>query len=162
MIETADVATLVALATADRRAGCRTGPGHDAEVEIERRFRASEHLAVYGTLAPGRSNHHVIAHLGGDWREGYVEGERSDHGWGATHGYPGLRWVPGDARVAVRLLASPALSEAWPEIDRFEGSDYRRVLAPVHVDTADGRRLIAVANVYEVRPTPGQIRTSSS
>jgi hypothetical protein len=41
----------------------------DAEQRLEALFRTSQALAVYGTLAPGQPNHHVVAPLGGEWTE---------------------------------------------------------------------------------------------
>ena len=48
------------------------------------------HLATYGTLAPGRSNHHHLSELRGEWSIGTVRGKFVDKGWGATLGYPAL------------------------------------------------------------------------
>jgi hypothetical protein len=38
-----------------------------AERQLDALFETSHTLAVYGTLAPGRPNHHVLAPLGGEW-----------------------------------------------------------------------------------------------
>jgi hypothetical protein len=38
-------------------------------------FSTAHALATYGTLAPGRPNHHVVAPLGGEWTEGLIEGD---------------------------------------------------------------------------------------
>ncbi len=62
-----------------------------AERQLDRLFGTSHTLAVYGTLAPGRPNHHVVAPLGGEWTEGLIEGELLPVGWGADLGYPGFR-----------------------------------------------------------------------
>ena len=56
------VLDLVAAANAARQSGA---PDDDAERRLELRFRTSRTLAVYGTLAPGRSNHHVVGAAGG-------------------------------------------------------------------------------------------------
>lgn len=92
---------------------------------------AFQRLAVYGSLAPGRANHHRIAHLPGRWRSGTVHGELAQRGWGAAIGFAGLIWNPAGPEVPVQLLESPALPEAWATLDSFEGADYRRILAPV-------------------------------
>ena len=149
-----DVTQLVATANAAR--GWRDAvvraslPGEaDAERRLEALFAISQTLAVYGTLAPGRPNHHVVAPLGGEWADGVVEGELSAEGWGATLGYPGLRPRVGGAVVAVQLLTSPVLPTAWPELDRFEGPEYRRILIPVFRPAPAGeRQLYTVANIY--------------
>lgn len=100
-------------------------------------------LAVYGTLAPGEANHAVVADLPGRWSRGIVHGERSEVGWGMTHGFPALRWRPDGPAVPVHLLVSEGLPAAWERLDTFEGSAYRRILVPVTTD--EGRIL---ANIY--------------
>ncbi|HJU66254.1 MAG TPA: gamma-glutamylcyclotransferase [Gemmatimonadaceae bacterium] len=136
----------------------RHGAAGPAQVEqlrvleevLDQIFRASRTLAVYGSLAPGRENHQVVQHLGGDWSQGEVEGERYDAGWGAPHGYPAMRWIPGAQPVEVQLLIAPELAAFWPTLDAFEGSEYRRSLVPVMRDGS----LVAVANLYECRECP--------
>lgn len=123
----------------------------DAEARLEARFRVSHVLAVYGTLVPGRSNHHVVAPLGGDWTTGVVEGELSPTGWGATLGYPAFRPRVGGAAVDVHVLTSARLPLAWARLDAFEGPEYRRILVPVFgPDAAGERRLCTVANLYAI------------
>ncbi|MGZ8456592.1 MAG: gamma-glutamylcyclotransferase [Gemmatirosa sp.] len=149
-----DVMRLVAAANAAR--GHRDGPSRspaariaDAEDELEAHFHVSHVLAVYGTLAPGRSNHHVVAPLGGAWTAGVVEGALAPEGWGATLGYPALRPQAGGAAVPVQVLSSARLPEAWGRLDAFEGPAYRRVLVPVFdAEASRERRLYTVANLY--------------
>ncbi|HZZ30490.1 MAG TPA: gamma-glutamylcyclotransferase family protein [Phenylobacterium sp.] len=95
---------------------------------------AQHRLAVYGTLAPGRSNHGQLAELAGDWTHGMVRGERLAAGWGASVGYPGLRLDPQGAEVAVQVFTSQDLPAHWDRLDAFEGADYRRVLTTVDGD----------------------------
>lgn len=129
------------------------GPRSGAlEETLEALFRPSERLAVYGSLAPGRRNHHVIAAVSGSWSQGFVEGELFEIGWGAAIGYPAMRWIPGGDRIPVDLLVSVRLPGAWGRLDAFEGPDYRRVLIPVFGEEG----LLAVANIYEAR---GERRT---
>jgi hypothetical protein len=55
----------------------------------------------------------------------------------------------GGPTVAVKVLTAPALEAAWPDLDRFEGAEYRRILVPVFsAGEADERRLCTVANLY--------------
>lgn len=131
-----------------RRPPGDSAPASPAEAELQRRYHTERRLAVYGSLAPGKLNHHIVAPAGGEWAAGLVTGVFSENGWGATHGFPGLRWSPGAADVRVSLLTSDALPERWADLDQFEGDDYMRILVPV---TADDGRLIAVANLYELR-----------
>lgn len=115
-----------------------------AERKLEERFAIRETLAVYGTLAPGRANHHIVAPLGGTWTEGIVEGELHPEGWGATMGYPACRPRIGGPAIPVHVLTSPLLPDAWPELDAFEGPAYVRLLVPV----LRGGALYTIANLY--------------
>lgn len=155
-----DVTLLIATANAAR--GWNDGSVHlsapsgkDAERRLESLFGASRVLAVYGTLAPGRMNHHVVAPLGGAWTEGVVEGDLSGEGWGSTHGFPAFWPRAGGATVVVQMLTSPALPEAWDELDEFEGPKYRRLLVAVlRPDAAGAENLYAVANIYAAAVGP--------
>jgi gamma-glutamylcyclotransferase (GGCT)/AIG2-like uncharacterized protein YtfP len=127
--------------------------GRRAERQLDALFRTSHTLAVYGTLAPGQPNHHVVAPLGGEWTDGLIEGDLLPVGWGAALGYPGFRPRVGGAAVAVQVLTAPLLATAWPTLDRFEGPGYQRILVPVFSTElspgqAGERRLYTVANLY--------------
>jgi gamma-glutamylcyclotransferase (GGCT)/AIG2-like uncharacterized protein YtfP len=81
-------------------------------------------LVVYGTLAPGRENHHLLAALAGEWSEVTIEGEL-----GSWEGYPIFRCVAGGPEVPAWLLRSPELPDHYARLDRFEGAAYvRRVI----------------------------------
>lgn len=102
-------------------------------------------LATYGTLAPGRPNHHQISDLPGVWRRGTVRGRLVDSGWGAAMGFPAL--VPGDeGEVSVDLFESPALPDHWARLDAFEGEGYERRTIIVHVDGEE-----VLASIYAAR-----------
>ncbi|MCE7984667.1 MAG: hypothetical protein DYG89_26140 [Caldilinea sp. CFX5] len=125
----------------------------DAERELDALFKTNHTLAVYGTLAPGRANHHIVAPLGGEWTDGVIEGDLLPVGWGASLGYPAFRPRVGGAVVAVQVLTAPLLATAWPTLDRFEGAEYQRILAPVFRPASSSRqageqRLYTVANLY--------------
>ncbi len=96
----------------------------------------TERLAVYGTLAPGRPNAHVLAELAGRWIEGTVRGHLRSDGWGAELGYPGIVLDPDGPVVDVVVLESVALCDHWRRLDEFEGPGYRRTTTTVR--TADG------------------------
>jgi gamma-glutamylcyclotransferase (GGCT)/AIG2-like uncharacterized protein YtfP len=98
-------------------------------------------LAVYGTLAPGRSNHGQLAGLTGAWSHGTVRGALHQAGWGAGEGYPGLTLDPEGGDIAVQVFTSPDLPAHWARLDAFEGADYRRVA--VTVVGSDGSELEA-------------------
>jgi gamma-glutamylcyclotransferase (GGCT)/AIG2-like uncharacterized protein YtfP len=94
------------------------------------------HLATYGSLAPGRSNHHQLSNLRGEWSIGTVRGKLVEKGWGAALGYPALVIDAGGDKIEVHLFRSADLPKHWSRPDDFEGSEYRR--APVQVETKDG------------------------
>ena len=121
-----EVRRLVAAANALRRQSDASGSaaGSDArraERRLDDHFGTGHTLAVYGTLAPGRLNHHVVAPLGGEWTEGLIEGDLLTVGWGADLGYPGFRPRVGGDAVAVQVLSASLLATAWPTLERFEG-----------------------------------------
>jgi gamma-glutamylcyclotransferase (GGCT)/AIG2-like uncharacterized protein YtfP len=89
-------------------------------------------LAVYGTLAPGRVNHHQISALRGSWQRGTVNGKLFASGWGAAQGFPGLILDPLGPSVGVDLFESKDLPEHWARLDEFEGEGYRRALTIVN------------------------------
>jgi hypothetical protein len=82
-------------------------------------------------------------------------------GWGAALGYPGFRPREGGEAVAVQVLRASLLASAWPNLDRFEGPGYERILVPVFSTElgpwqAGERRLRTVANLYAPTETdPG-------
>jgi gamma-glutamylcyclotransferase (GGCT)/AIG2-like uncharacterized protein YtfP len=94
-------------------------------------------LVAYGTLAPGRPNHHQLDGLHGRWLEGRVRGTLVQQGWGAALGYPALILDPEGSTIEVQIFESADLPSHWPRLDDFEGPGYQRVAVPV--ETADGR-----------------------
>jgi len=100
-------------------------------------------LAVYGSLAPGRENEHILAPIPGSWSRGSVRGFLNEAGWGTSLGYPSLVWDVNGPEVAVQIFESRELPEHWSRIDDFEGPEYRRILVPVVLSEG-----IIVANLY--------------
>ena len=49
-------------------------------------LNASHRLATYGTLAPGRVNHHQMDGMDGEWIKGTIAGQLMSEGWGAALG----------------------------------------------------------------------------
>ena len=99
-------------------------------------------LAVYGTLAPGRPNHHQLDGLAGRWIEGPVDGQLLQDGWGAELGHPGISLDRDGPPISVQLFESPDLPNHWPRLDEFEGSGYRRTVTTVN--TAEGDLLASI------------------
>jgi gamma-glutamylcyclotransferase (GGCT)/AIG2-like uncharacterized protein YtfP len=107
-------------------------------------------LAIYGTLAPGRVNHHQISALTGTWQRGSVKGKLFSSGWGSALGFPGLILDPLGASVDVLLFESADLPEHWARLDEFEGSGYRRVVTTVN--TEEGERSAWIYVLREEQP----------
>jgi gamma-glutamylcyclotransferase (GGCT)/AIG2-like uncharacterized protein YtfP len=98
---------------------------------------ALQRLATYGTLAPGRPNHHQLDGLDGRWLKGYVDGMLVDAGWGAGLGYPALVHDPAGSAIGVDVFESVDLPAHWARLDAFEGPDYERVVTTVHMAAGD-------------------------
>lgn len=118
---------------------------NNLRIPLPRRFAGSIHgehggdmrerLFVYGTLAPGRPNAHILAGVAGTWEKGCVRGDLLQAGWGADQGYPGIVLNASAKPVEGFVLTSDELSQEWARLDAFEGVGYRRVLAPVELET---------------------------
>lgn len=105
----------------------------------------SEHrLFVYGTLAPGEVNAHVLEPLQGDWQPATLKGSLHAEGWGATYGFPAMRLDPKGEQVPGLLFTSSELSQHWARLDEFEGLAYRRVIA----DAITEGGFVVKTNVY--------------
>ncbi|HET9421014.1 MAG TPA: gamma-glutamylcyclotransferase family protein [Nocardioides sp.] len=85
-------------------------------------------LFVYGTLAPGRPNEHVLAGVPGTWEPATVRGELLPQGWGAAVGYPAIVLGEDGPEVAGFVFSSDELGEHWERLDEFEGDGYERML----------------------------------
>ncbi|QSX77206.1 gamma-glutamylcyclotransferase family protein [Agrilutibacter solisilvae] len=109
----------------------------------------TDRLFVYGTLAPGRQNAHVLADLPGSWQPATARGTLLAQGWGAAAGYPGLIPDEQGSEVDGLLFTSPALAGHWIRLDEFEGEGYERV--PITVTLHDGSRVDA--HVYALSGT---------
>lgn len=104
-------------------------------------------LFVYGTLAPGRANAHVLAHVPGTWQPATVTGRLVEEGWGAAMGFPGIVVDADGDGVPGLVFSSEALADHWARLDAFEGDGYERVT--VTATLADGS--VVQADVYALR-----------
>jgi gamma-glutamylcyclotransferase (GGCT)/AIG2-like uncharacterized protein YtfP len=104
-------------------------------------------LFVYGTLAPGRPNEHVLADVPGKWEPATVTGMLLQEGWGAAVGYPGIILDKRGGEIEGFLFSSERLVEHWSRLDEFEGEGYERVLTTVNLK--DGTAVDAY--IYKLR-----------
>lgn len=95
------------------------------------------YLFVYGTLAPGEPNEHVLKPINGTWQKGIVKGELYESGWGAAMGFPGIVLDPVGSDVSGQLFSSAELDAHWPRLDAFEGDGYQRVITTVWLANGD-------------------------
>jgi len=106
-----------------------------------------QRFAAYGTLGPGKPNHHHMEDIDGSWSRGRVRGNLAEVGWGAALGFPGITLSESDNWVEVDLLESETLEAHWARLDEFEGPGYRRVVCTVVTDSGPVEALI-----YEIVP----------
>ena len=107
----------------------------------------TERLFVYGTLAPGRPNAHVMDGMVGTWTPATARGTLLPEGWGASAGYPAIVLDDDGPEVPGLVFSSEDLPAHWDRLDEFEGEGYDRVLTTVRV--ADGQQVRAF--VYALR-----------
>lgn len=102
-----------------------------------------QRLFVYGSLAPGKPNEHILTPIGGQWEDGTatLKGTLKQEGWGAAMGFPGI--VPDNRGQEVKglIYASEQLEQHWQRLDAFEGDAYQRKLVEVTFD--DGKQVEA-------------------
>jgi gamma-glutamylcyclotransferase (GGCT)/AIG2-like uncharacterized protein YtfP len=98
---------------------------------------ALHRLVTYGTLAPGRPNHHQLDGLEGRWSDGQVYGTLVDAGWGASLGYRALVLDPEGSAIDVQVFESADLPAHWSRLDDFEGPGYQRVVTTVRTPAGD-------------------------
>jgi gamma-glutamylcyclotransferase (GGCT)/AIG2-like uncharacterized protein YtfP len=109
-----------------------------------------QRLFVYGSLAPGESNAHMLQGLRGTWQPAYIHAEFIESAWGDAAGFPGIHLDANAPRVGGQIFTSQDLAEHWSALDAFEGAEYRRVLTEAITD--QGEQISAY--VYELLPAP--------
>lgn len=109
----------------------------------------TQRLFVYGTLAPGRPNEHLLADVDGGWEPATVRGVLVQEGWGAGLGFPAIALAADGPEVSGFLFVSDRLDDHWARLDAFEGEEYDRVVAPAK--RTDGQEADAHVYVHKVR-----------
>ena len=104
----------------------------------------TDRLFVYGTLAPGRPNEHVLDQIPGMWEPATVKGTLLQEGWGAAAGYPGIVLDELGDEVQGFLFSSKELAAHWARLDEFEGDGYERVVTSAELE--DGT--VAETHIY--------------
>ena len=110
-------------------------------------------LFVYGTLAPGQVNAHILALLSEAWTEAQISGSLNDAGWGAAHGCQSARLTDNDidnmtadshptSVVDGVLFESEDLADFWRKLYDFEGIDYRAEVTTARLVTGEYRRYV--------------------
>jgi len=94
-------------------------------------------LAVYGSLAPGETNHWVISRIEGDWEPGTIRGYTFEITWGPAEGHQGFIPDSGGVEVAVAVLRSASLDKQWRDVDEFEGPGYERTRLAVTLESGE-------------------------
>lgn len=102
------------------------------ELTFIEKYTPENKLIIYGTLAPGKPNHHKISHIKGDWKSAVLKGGKLESkGWGADLGFNG--YVPAkeneQTNISCYVLFSDGLIKYWEFLDEFEGVGYKRILA---------------------------------
>jgi gamma-glutamylcyclotransferase (GGCT)/AIG2-like uncharacterized protein YtfP len=107
----------------------------------------TDRLFVYGTLAPGRPNEHVLADVAGTWEPATVKGTLLQEGWGAALGCPGIVLDTEAGIVHGFIFSSEALPAHWARLDAFEGDGYERVVTTAELN--DGT--VVTAFIYALK-----------
>ncbi len=107
----------------------------------------TDRLFVYGTLAPGRPNEHVLAQVPGTWEAATVKGTLLQDGWGAALGYPGIILDDLGDEVQGLIFSSEVLSAHWDALDEFEGDGYERLITSAKL--VDGT--VVKAHIYALK-----------
>lgn len=106
-------------------------------------------LFVYGSLAPGQPNGHILKPLRGVWKRAAVKGFLHSRGWGADQGFSGIELDNHGDLVQGQVFSSKGLNTYWEILDAFEGEDYKRIIAQVFLPNGK----VIKAYIYALRET---------
>lgn len=120
-----------------------------AEKSVINHFKPENALIIYGTLAPGKPNHFVVAPIRGEWKKGLVWGKLTSSGWGAELGYLAFTHCSPEEQqeIPAFILISNQLVANWPRLDEFEGEEYKRILAKYRLENGE----IGIGYIYAAR-----------
>ena len=107
----------------------------------------TDRLFVYGTLAPGRPNAHLMDGIPGTWETATVKGILLQEGWGAEFGCPGMVLDERGAEIHGFIFSSSELHAHWTRLDAFEGGGYERVVTKAEL----GDGTVVKAHVYALK-----------
>ena len=118
----------------------------DDEKQFIKRFIPEKSLIIYGTLAPGKPNHHIVENIKGEWIKAIVRGKLENKGWGADLGYKAFRHtnIEEQVKIDAYILLSEELVANWHYLDEFEGNGYKRILAKYELENGE----IGVGYIY--------------
>ena len=124
---------------------------------------ANRRLATYGTLGPGRPNHHHLADLGGRWLRGSVRGRLVAEGWGAAMGFHALVLDAGDGEAGTHQRFRDRAVTAT-HVDHRPGAEIAQVetrkptvsVIEIAPSRAARRQITSFARSRPVRAGPGQ------
>lgn len=101
--------------------------------------KPDQKLVVYGTLAAGAPNESLLKGLDGLWRRCRIRGQIR-----SNRGLKYFKWDPAAGEIDAKMFTSDSLPDKLPNLDRFEGDEYHRILIPVKITD-----YWVIANVYE-------------
>ncbi len=108
----------------------------ELEISFIRKFQPQRYLIAYGTLAPGQTNHSIVASIKGNWAPATINGKIEYRDFGPTLGYPVFSYTPFQEGndISVFVLESDELTDHWNMLDDFEGEGYRRTLTSFRLE----------------------------
>ncbi len=86
-------------------------------------------LFVYGSLAPGETNHGVMSQISGKWQSAHLQGNLINPNWRTEGGYPSFELNQNADWVQGMIFSSDHLPDHWSRLDAFEGQGYVRSAA---------------------------------
>lgn len=94
-------------------------------------------IFIYGTLQPGKPNHHVMKGFRGSWTKATVTGSLKQEGWGAKQGCPGIVLGTSSEAVEGYVFQTEQIQDLLPVLDKLEGEDYVRVQTIASLESGD-------------------------